>query len=326
MKTPEAPLASSDCTDRDKGAGTSASTRSREGVFSRREPGISATRSQRSSSGKSDSSTLWKGRTLGAETLRGLFPSMAALSTPVQNRETNRRQEDEKTPQTFILPWNRDLSALARNSQGSCPISRGDSGFDVKLAAPSGDSGQRSDDDIVDSTINENSTNTFQASRSVKFRFITLCKDRRFSLVDNKVGEPVISIHGNLQGLHDSIERDFELHDKEVRAKAWKSLEIGGPKRVVGLRRYNNTVLARGLINNNDGNSRLLVLTSSNRVNGNAKRAKTIKQEGAIWISANGTHHGDVGRRVGQVRIPRQFAACYSLVGTLAAGRSVEMG
>ncbi|KAH6965877.1 hypothetical protein EDB82DRAFT_314995 [Fusarium venenatum] len=77
------------------GAGSSASTQSGEADFSRGEPDISVPRGQRSSSGKSDSSTLWKGRSLGAETLRGLFPSMAVLSIPARNRETTGRPEGE---------------------------------------------------------------------------------------------------------------------------------------------------------------------------------------------------------------------------------------
>jgi hypothetical protein len=97
-KSPEAPLDLRANTDRDMGAGSLASAQLREADFSRGEPEVPVARGQRSSSGRSDSSTLWKRRSLGTETLRGLFPSMAVLSAPSRNREINRppMREDEK--------------------------------------------------------------------------------------------------------------------------------------------------------------------------------------------------------------------------------------
>jgi hypothetical protein len=94
-KSPEDPLVLMARTNRGMGAGSSASAQLMETDFSCGKPDISVPRGQRSSSGKSDSSTLWKGRSLGAKTLRGLFPSMAVLSTTARNRETNRRPEGE---------------------------------------------------------------------------------------------------------------------------------------------------------------------------------------------------------------------------------------
>jgi len=102
-KNLEAPLALR--LDRDMGAGSPASTQSREAESSHDGTKFSSLRGQRSSSGESDISTLWKRRSLvGAETLRGLFPSMAYLSTPARNGEINRgtMQEDDKERRTAI--------------------------------------------------------------------------------------------------------------------------------------------------------------------------------------------------------------------------------
>lgn len=100
-KSPEAPLALR--LDRGMGAGSPASTQSREAEFSHDGTKFSSLRGQRSSSGESDISTLWKRRSLiGAETLRGLFPSMAYLSTPARNEEINceTMREDNKERRT----------------------------------------------------------------------------------------------------------------------------------------------------------------------------------------------------------------------------------
>lgn len=109
-KSPEAPLALR--VDRGMGAGSSASTQSREAEFSHGEPDCSTRHAQRSASGKSDStdSALWKRRSLGAETLKGLFPSMAAFSTSARDRGSNRRpmREDEKEPRAVSPARDRD--------------------------------------------------------------------------------------------------------------------------------------------------------------------------------------------------------------------------
>ncbi|KAL9569073.1 hypothetical protein ACKAV7_006659 [Fusarium commune] len=73
-------------TFRGAGVNNSAHTRPKE-EHSLDEIDIPATRSRRTFSGKSDSSTLWKRRSLGADTLRGLFPLMAGLSITTRERE-----------------------------------------------------------------------------------------------------------------------------------------------------------------------------------------------------------------------------------------------
>ncbi|KAF4950980.1 hypothetical protein FGADI_7852 [Fusarium gaditjirri] len=73
-------------TIRGAGVNNSAHTRPKE-EHTRDGSDILATRSRRTFSGKSDSSTLWKRRSLGADTLRGLFPLMAGLSITTRERE-----------------------------------------------------------------------------------------------------------------------------------------------------------------------------------------------------------------------------------------------
>ncbi|KAF5604973.1 hypothetical protein FPANT_1312 [Fusarium pseudoanthophilum] len=68
------------------GVSNSAHTRPRE-EHSRDGSDIPATQGRRTFSGKSDSSTLWKRRSLGADTLRGLLPLMAGLSITTRERE-----------------------------------------------------------------------------------------------------------------------------------------------------------------------------------------------------------------------------------------------
>ncbi|EWG45222.1 hypothetical protein FVEG_06102 [Fusarium verticillioides 7600] len=73
-------------TFRGAGVNNSAHTRPEE-EHSRDGTGIPATQGRRTLSGKSDSSTLWKRRSLGADTLRGLLPLMAGLSITTRERE-----------------------------------------------------------------------------------------------------------------------------------------------------------------------------------------------------------------------------------------------
>jgi hypothetical protein len=73
-------------TFRGAGVNNSAHTRPKE-EHSRDGSDVPATRSRRTFSGKSDSSTLWKRRSLGADTLRGFFPLMAGLSLTTRERE-----------------------------------------------------------------------------------------------------------------------------------------------------------------------------------------------------------------------------------------------
>ncbi|KAF5554337.1 hypothetical protein FPHYL_8481 [Fusarium phyllophilum] len=73
-------------TFRGAGVNNSAHTGPKE-EHSRDGSDIPATRSRRTFSGKSDSSTLWKRRPLGADTLRGLLPLMAGLSITTRERE-----------------------------------------------------------------------------------------------------------------------------------------------------------------------------------------------------------------------------------------------
>ncbi|KAK2135603.1 hypothetical protein NOF04DRAFT_1365809 [Fusarium oxysporum II5] len=73
-------------TIRGAGVNNSAHTRPKE-EHTRDGSDIPATRNRRTFSGKSDSSTLWKRRSLGADTLRGLFPLMAGLSITTRERE-----------------------------------------------------------------------------------------------------------------------------------------------------------------------------------------------------------------------------------------------
>ncbi|KAF5536031.1 hypothetical protein FMEXI_10531 [Fusarium mexicanum] len=82
-------------TFRGAGVNNSAHTRPTE-EHSRDGSDIPATQSRRTFSGKSDSSTLWKRRSLGADTLRGLLPLMAGLSI------TTREQEVEES--RAVLP------------------------------------------------------------------------------------------------------------------------------------------------------------------------------------------------------------------------------
>ncbi|KAF4964867.1 hypothetical protein FSARC_7259 [Fusarium sarcochroum] len=76
-------------TSKHAGAGNPSAEQAQETEFSRREIDFPAVQDRRSCSGNSDSSTLWKRRSLGAETLRGLFPLMAGLST-TRSREVKR--------------------------------------------------------------------------------------------------------------------------------------------------------------------------------------------------------------------------------------------
>ncbi|KAF5254729.1 hypothetical protein FANTH_468 [Fusarium anthophilum] len=82
-------------TFRGAGVNNSAHTRPKE-EHSRDGSDIPATQSRRTFSGKSDSSTLWKRRSLGADTLRGLLPLMTGLSI------TTREQEVEES--RAVLP------------------------------------------------------------------------------------------------------------------------------------------------------------------------------------------------------------------------------
>ncbi|KAI1015095.1 hypothetical protein LB503_003872 [Fusarium chuoi] len=71
-----------------RGAGVSNSVHTRpKEEHSRDGSDIPATQGRRTFSGKSDSSTLWKRRSLGADTLKGLLPLMAGLSITTREQE-----------------------------------------------------------------------------------------------------------------------------------------------------------------------------------------------------------------------------------------------
>ncbi|CCT63834.1 uncharacterized protein FFB20_12795 [Fusarium fujikuroi] len=73
-------------TFRGAGVNNSVHTRPKE-EHSRDGSDVPATQGRRTFSGKSDSSTLWKRRSLGADTLRGLLPLMAGLSITTREQE-----------------------------------------------------------------------------------------------------------------------------------------------------------------------------------------------------------------------------------------------
>jgi hypothetical protein len=73
-------------TFRGAGVNNSAHTRPKE-EHSRDGTDIPATQGRRTLSGKSDSSAMWKRRSLGADTVRGLLPLMAGLSITTRERE-----------------------------------------------------------------------------------------------------------------------------------------------------------------------------------------------------------------------------------------------
>jgi hypothetical protein len=86
-----------------RGAGThsSASTQSREAEYPGGEIDACDAKGKRTFSGRSDSSVLWKRRSLGAETLRGLFPLMTGLSATARNQDAERgpsREAEESRP------------------------------------------------------------------------------------------------------------------------------------------------------------------------------------------------------------------------------------
>jgi hypothetical protein len=80
-----------------RGAGTysSASTRSRGAEYTGGEIDACYAKGRRTLSGRSNSSVLWKRRSLGAETLRGLFPLMTGLSATTQNQDAERGSSRE---------------------------------------------------------------------------------------------------------------------------------------------------------------------------------------------------------------------------------------
>ncbi|KAH6958280.1 hypothetical protein DER45DRAFT_215659 [Fusarium avenaceum] len=86
---------------RGTGTNSSASTQSREVEYTSGEVDACDIKGGRTFSGRSDSSVLWKRRSLGAETLRGLFPLMTGLSATTRNQGTERgpsRGAEESRP------------------------------------------------------------------------------------------------------------------------------------------------------------------------------------------------------------------------------------
>jgi hypothetical protein len=79
----------------------SAPTQSREAEYTGGEVDACGTKGRRTFSDRSDNSVLWKRRSLGAETLRGLLPLMTGLSATTRNQGTERgpsREAEESRP------------------------------------------------------------------------------------------------------------------------------------------------------------------------------------------------------------------------------------